>query len=270
MHPHGYRIVRALCAVLLLSLPAAADAMDAVLIGNGTYTNPVWSNLACSSNDVTLMDARLKSALCSFATTTYLDQTAPQIANAVNLGIPAIPNDTWIFYYTGHGDNTNGYSGGLAGVSDNGSGSDLYYPKDFAAQLASVGHPFSTAVLLDACGSGGFAKLADTFLQAKNIPVLFLTATDDSLNCAVCGGGGTSNFTFWVNKGLSGLADGACGGLPNGVVTFDELDCYLTTNYDPLGVKHLYIPRGLGSLGCRAVVTAVRRSTWGDLKQIYR
>ena len=41
MHPHGYRIVRALCAVLLLSLPAAADAMDAVLIGNGTYTNPV-------------------------------------------------------------------------------------------------------------------------------------------------------------------------------------------------------------------------------------
>ena len=125
-------------------------------------------------------------------------------------------------------------------------------------------------MLLDACGSGGFAKLANIFLQAKSIQALFLTATDDSLNCAICGGGGTSNFTLWVNKGLSGLADGACGGPPNGVVTFDELDCYLTTNYDPLGVKDLYIPNGLGGLGCRTGVTAVHKDTWGGLKQIYR
>ena len=129
MHPHGYRILRALFAAFVLSLPSVAGAMDAVLIGNGTYTNAVWSNLACSSNDVMLMDDRLKSGACSFATTTYLDRTAPQIANAVNLGVPAIPNDTWIFYYTGHGDNTAGYSGGLAGINDNGSGSDLYYPR---------------------------------------------------------------------------------------------------------------------------------------------
>lgn len=260
-----------LCTLALLA-PAHAGAMSSVVIGNGTYTNAVWSNLVCSPNDVTLIQNRFDSAPCNWPAVSYQNQTSAQMSNDVLVNLPAIPNDTWIFYYTGHGDNTNGFSGGLAGVNDNGSGSDLYYPSRFAADVGSPNHPFSTCVILDACGSGGFAKLANTFLQQKGINALFLTATDDSLNCATCNNvRGTSDLSFWIDKGLAGAADGACGQAPNGVITFDELDCYLTTNYDPIGVHHLYIPNGLGGTGiCTVRATPARAITWGTLKVIYR
>ncbi len=264
----------ALTALVLALAPfTARSATSSLLVGNGTYANPgVWSNLVCSSNDVAMMDARLTSTACGWPGSSYLNQTSSQMAGEVLASLPATPYDTWIFYYTGHGDNSPNYSGGLAGVNDNGSGSDLYYPSAFASNVASVGHPVNTCVILDDCGSGGFAKLANIFLQARGINALFLTATNDSLNCAICNSvRGTSDLSYWIDKGLSGLADGACGQAPNGVITFDELDCYLTANYDPLGVPHLYIPNGLGGTGiCTSRATPVRRGTWGTLKAIYR
>jgi len=266
------RLAFAFGLVALIAVTSAAWSQNSsTVIGNGTYTNnAVWSNLACSANDVTAMQTLLDTQACNWLATTWSNQTASQMRSDVAVGLPAVPNGSWIFYYTGHGDNTAGYSGGLAGVNDNGSGSDLYYPSQFAVDVATPSHPIYSYVILDACGSGGFAKLANIFLQARGINALFLTATDDSLNCAICGAT-YSNLTNWINQGLMGAADGACGNPPDGVVTFNELDCYLTTNYDPLGVKHLYIPNGLGGTGiCTARPTPVHAVTWGRIKTTYR
>jgi hypothetical protein len=265
-------------ALLLIPLAwtsARAQNPSATVIGNDTYTT--LSNLPGVVGDNTLTVNALKA--CGYTVTLTRNRTSAEMSGDVISSVPQVPNDFWLFKYSGHGDNYAGsQSGSMLGINSDGASppSDRYTPGLFVADM-SVPAPFTRVIILDSCGSGAFIQTANTAALVANIEAVWFSATSTGAECAYDRPDNSSGwFTSIFMNGLSGAADG-CGGNPaDGVITADEMDCYLTANYDNKvtqdpNLVHRYIANGLGGTAlCHFRPVAVQARTWGSVKAIYR
>lgn len=266
-----------LVALLLSTLARAAQAQfpSSTVIGNDTYTT--LNNLPGVVGDNNLTQTALQA--CGYSVTLTRNRTAAQMSADVTATVPAVPNDVWIFKYSGHGDNYAGsQSGSMLGVNSDGASppSDRYTPQQFAQDVTTQ-HPLCRIIILDSCGSGQFIQTTSTLLNNQAIQAVFFSATSTGAECSYDRPNGSSGwFTSTFMQGLGGAADGCGGNPPDGVITADEMDCYLTNNYDgqvtqDANLRHRYIPNGLGGKSlCLNRATSAKAKSWGEVKAYYR
>lgn len=124
-------------------------------------------------------------------------------------------------------------------------------------------------VVADCCGSGMWITDVDADLTAESREAILFAATRNAHVCADCNDdGSTFSKVFWA--GFAGAADAD----HNGQVTANELDQYLTRQYDPGRIddqKHLYIVHGNdgSAVLCGNVTNPVQATSWGAIKSIY-
>lgn len=124
----------------------------ALLIGN--YDYQYQNDLDGVYWDLQAMENTLNTLPQDWNISTYSNQTANGILSAIRSTFSGKnSSDVFLFYYSGHGDNSTGSSAGsLVGYNCYGS-NDLVYP----SQLASYLNTYAAGrviVLLDSCGSG--------------------------------------------------------------------------------------------------------------------
>ncbi len=127
----------------------------ALLIGNGTeYV--YQQKLAGVANDLKAFKGALGGLSQNWKVTVKKGLTASGMVSAIKKAFKdATKDDICLFYYSGHGDNSTGSSGGsLVGINCDGY-SDFLKPTTLAKTLKSV-CPGKVIVLLDSCGSGSY------------------------------------------------------------------------------------------------------------------
>ncbi len=136
------------------NIPYATPKYHALLIGNYDY---VYQNdLRGVYYDLQAMQNTLKTLPQNWDITVFRNQTASGILNAIKSTFSGTNSyDVFLFYYSGHGDNSTGYSAGsLVGYNCSGY-DDLVYPSQLASYLNTY-CPGRVLVLLDSCGSGSY------------------------------------------------------------------------------------------------------------------
>ena len=127
----------------------------ALLIGNG-QEYVYQQKLAGVAYDLKAFKAALGGLSQSWKITVKKGLTANGMVSAIKKAFKdATKDDICLFYYSGHGDDSTGASGGsLVGINCDGY-SDFLKPTTLAKTLKSV-CPGKVIVLLDSCGSGSY------------------------------------------------------------------------------------------------------------------
>lgn len=162
--------------VLLASPALAQNPGKALVIGNKNYPLTCGGNLHGAEHDAESMQYLLEQA--GWTVVRMNDLTRNGIVTAIEQNVPPTPQ-RYLVYFAGHGVNTGAGQGALVGT-------DCNSVSPFAFLLALGTAKERTIVILDSCGSGGFAHTAE---NAQHVPA-FLTATRDEFTCAVKSGAG--------------------------------------------------------------------------------
>ncbi len=138
-----------------ITVTSASTKYYALLVGNSAYTyqNP----LNGPKYDIAVLSAALKGLKQNWVVTKKGNLTSKQILASITSAFSkATSNDICLFYYSGHGDDSYGSSGGsLAGIECDYYGNGLVSPGALARRLKEA-CPGKVIVLLDACGSGSY------------------------------------------------------------------------------------------------------------------
>jgi hypothetical protein len=187
------------------------DVKVGVIIGNNNYAGCA-NDLPGVIGDVLNKQNALENA--GWKISIEANQKRAEMVDAINN--QWVWDGAYLVWYSGHGDT--GADGALVGVD-----CENLTPQDFVDALKDA--KGNTLVILDSCASGAFADAVNLI----NASIGFITATT-GVECAPAGEGQKSPFTECFVEGLNGVADGAGGGIVDGLITVAEAAAYAIAN----------------------------------------
>ncbi len=208
--------------------PGQAGRVFAVMVGIADYQGYA-NNLSYTDEDAVKMAEALRRAGVladqSVVLTNGQATRAAVTAAFQRVAAQAGPNDTFLFFYSGHGTQTASAAG--ANEPDRRDESivmvDGLISDDEMARMFTQVHARTSIIALDSCFSGGFAR--DVVAQPG---VMGLFSSEEDLTSAVAdkfqAGGYLSLF---LRNGLAGEADANS----NGALTAGELSVYLRQQF---------------------------------------